>query len=31
MYGPFCRLLSPLPLHELFTQAWARSPSRLGG
>ncbi|KFF99132.1 hypothetical protein IQ62_20845 [Streptomyces scabiei] len=31
MYGPFCRLLSPLPLHELFTQAWAKSPSRQGG
>jgi hypothetical protein len=30
IYGPFCRLLSPLPLHELFTQAWTRSPSRQG-
>ncbi|MCX4908940.1 hypothetical protein [Streptomyces sp. NBC_00878] len=31
LFGPFCRLLSPRPLHELFAEAWAKSPSRQGG
>jgi hypothetical protein len=29
VYGPFCRLISPLPLHEQFARAWAASSPAL--
>ncbi|MFM9699096.1 hypothetical protein [Streptomyces europaeiscabiei] len=31
LYGPFTRLLAPVPPHELFADAWAESHSRVRG